>query len=443
MIKNSYGVVKINNDGNIYFDNIDLKEIVNKYESPFFLMSGRQIYNNYGEFSKAFSGIKNFEIYYSVKTNFESEVLKTLKNLGCGAEISGGQDFLAAKRAGFTPGKIIFDGPYKTDEEIKNAIDEKIYCLNIESIQEASEIEQIARQKNIKVNVGMRIDPLVDKNYYDVIIDTYKRKFGFPIDKAAAAAKKINEYSRLDLTAIHMHIGSQITNPAMYVKAINKAFELIAVLKKENIDIKELNIGGGYPAQSIRTIRLSRRLKLAQIIEKIGIKLEKKIPSIFDFGEEITNAYNKNSEQYGIYPKIMTEPGRSIVSDIAVIIGKVKVVKENWAFVDFGVNDLAENMFFAERDFGIPGKMNQPPIQKINISGPTLSTADVIYLNAEVPKLSPNDPFVIFDTGAYSIARSTQFTQPRKAAYFITKDGQVKLIRSRETYEDVLKNQIW
>lgn len=443
MIKNNYGVVKINADGDIYFDDISLKKITDTYESPFFLMSENQLRNNYNEFLKAFSKIPNFEIFYSVKTNFESEVLKTLKDMGCGAEISGGQDFLATQKAGFHTNKIIFDGPCKTQKEINDTIDKKIHCLNIESIHEANKIEQIASEKNVKINVGIRIDPLVDKNYYDVIIDTYKRKFGFPINTACEAAEIIKNCPHLNLMAIHMHIGSQITNTIMYVNAINKAFEFISTLKKKNIIIEELNIGGGYPAQSIRNIRLSRRLKLAQIIEKFGIKLEKKIPSIIDFGEEITKAYKINSQKYNIYPKIITEPGRSIVSDISVIVGKLKVIKENWAFADFGVNDLAENMFFAERDFGIPGKMTQKFTKKINISGPTLSTADVIYLNVDVPELTPNDTIAIFDAGAYSIPRSTQFTQPRKAVYFITKNKQIKLIRSQETYEDVLKNQIW
>jgi len=190
-------------------------------------------------------------------------------------------------------------------------------------------------------------------------------------------------------------------------------------------------------------VKISRRLIFAQILEKIGFNLEKRVPSIFDFGSAIAEAYNVNCKKYGISPVLISEPGRCIVSNIAVLVGMVMHSKENWVFTDISVNDLAENIFFSERDFGFPGKMNVHVGGEVNISGPTLSTADVLYLKEKIPPIESGDPIVIFDVGAYSISRSTQFTRPRQAVYFKAKDGSIKLIRTKETYEDVIKNQIW
>ncbi len=442
MIKKSYGVVELRN-GDIIFDTVNLKDIIKKYDSPFFLMSERQLENNYKSFLEAFSGIKNFRVFYSVKTDFESDVLRTLKGLGAGAEISGGQDLLLSKKAGFSADKIVFDGPCKTKEELSQAIEEGVHCINAESIIELRQIEEIASSKNKKVNIGIRIDPLVDRHYYDAVIDTYKRKFGYPIDKVKEVFLQFKQFPHLSPFAVHAHIGSQLFDISLYTKSISKIFKLIYDLKKGGIDIKELNMGGGFPAQSMKNVKISRRLIFAQILEKIGFNLEKKVSTIADFGSAISKAYNVNCEKYGVAPVLVTEPGRCIVSNIAVLVGTVMHTKGNWVFTDISVNDLAENIFFSERDFGFPGKMDIPTWDEVNISGPTLSTADVLCLKEKIPPVKTGDTIVIFDVGAYSISRSTQFTRPRKAVYFKTKNGEIKLIRSRETYEDVIKNQIW
>jgi len=442
MIKKDYGVVKIKEE-DIFFDGMDLKEISKKYESPFFLMSQKQLENNYNNFLEAFSGIEKFSVFFSVKTNFESEVLKTLKKIGASAEISGSQDLFVSKKAGFLADQIVFDGPCKKEKELAEVIEMGIHCINAESIEELRQIEKVAAEKNKKVNIGIRIDPLVDSHYYDAIIDTYKRKFGYPIDEVKDVFLNVKRLPHLNPIAIHAHIGSQLFDISMYTRTIDKLFKLIYDLGENDIKIREINIGGGFPAQSMRSVKISRRLVVAQVMEKIGLNIEKKVPSIFDFGKEISEAYHRNINRYGIRPAVIAEPGRCIVSNVGILVGKVISQKRNWVFTDISVNDLAENIFFSERDFAICGKMNQSLGTPVNISGPTLSTADVLYLKERIPEVNKDDTIAIFDVGAYSIARSTQFTQPRKAVYFIMKDKKIKLIRSRETCEDVMKNQIW
>ncbi|MFA5089764.1 MAG: hypothetical protein WC510_01865 [Candidatus Omnitrophota bacterium] len=442
MIKKDYGAIEIKR-GEIVFDGVDLKRISKEYETPFFLMSERQLESNYESFLKAFSGIAQFRVFYSVKTNFESGVLKTLHRLGSGAEISGGQDFLLARKAGFAPRNIVFDGPCKKDAEIIEAIEGGVHCINAESIEELEKIEKISSKAGARVNVGIRVDPLVDSHYYDALIDTYKRKFGYPVREAMGIFALARQFPHLNLMAIHAHIGSQLFDISMYTRSLDSIFRLISELKKIGVEIKELNIGGGFPAQGMRNVKISRRLIAAQLLERLGFNIERNVPSIFDFGKQISDAYNRNSEKYGVNPVLTTEPGRCIVSSVAILVGKVVSQKRNWVFTDISVNDIAENIFFSERDYGFPGKMGAKIKRVVNISGPTLSTADVLYLKEKVPGLEAGDPIVIFDVGAYSIPRSTQFTQPRKAVYFITKDREIKLIRARETYEDVIKNQVW
>jgi hypothetical protein len=119
------------------------------------------------------------------------------------------------------------------------------------------------------------------------------------------------------------------------------------------------------------------------------------------------------------------------------------VVKGSWVFTDVSINDVPENLFFSEFRLFYPSRMREAPAQKVHLSGPTLATNDVVMFDVEAPELRPGDPIAIFDTGAYSISRSNQFTRPRSAVYFVAADGRVEVIRHRETVEDVMRMQVW
>ena len=121
----------------------------------------------------------------------------------------------------------------------------------------------------------------------------------------------------------------------------------------------------------------------------------------------------------------------------------MRVVKGSWVFTDVSINDVPENLFFSEFRLFYPSRMREAPTQKVHLSGPTLATNDVVMFDVEAPELRPGDPIAIFDTGAYSISRSNQFTRPRSGVYFVAADGRVEVIRHRETVEDVMRMQVW
>ena len=177
--------------GKATFDGYDLAELADNFPTPFYLFSQKQLRNNYEQFQQAFAGVEGgLRVYYSVKSNFESMILKTLADMGCGAEISGAMDMELAKRAGMNPDQVVFDGPYKPNEDLEAALDWGIHIINIESMTEAKELNEIAARRGVTVNVGIRIDPLLSKPYYDKVIATYRKKFGLPIDQAPTSARR-------------------------------------------------------------------------------------------------------------------------------------------------------------------------------------------------------------------------------------------------------------
>ncbi len=428
--------------GRAMFDGHDLAELAKRYPTPFYLISERQLRDNYSRLCDAFSGVEGVKKYYSVKSNFESLVLSTLCSEGCGAEISGAMDMELARRAGMNPERVVFDGPIKSAEDLKAAVEWGVHIVNLESIDEARVLNEVAGQLGRVVDVGMRIDPLLSKPYYDKLITTYTKKFGVPFDQAADVAREIAALPNLQFRGLMAHIGSQIFRPGRYIRLLDRMFSLMKDLLAHGVKVEELNIGGGYPAQSMRNLRLSRRFVIARLLERFN-RIEVQAASIDDFGREICEHFNELTKSTGIKPTLAIEPGRCLVANTQIVVGQVQLVKNDWVFTDISINDIPENLFFSEWRLVFPGQKPDAKSRPYNISGPTLATQDVLHFQREVPGAATGTPFVVLDTGAYSIARANQFTRPRNAVYAIRTSGDVELIRRKETVKDVLAMQVW
>jgi diaminopimelate decarboxylase len=428
--------------GKASIDGYDLAELAKRFPTPFYLISQGQLRDNYRRLRQAFASVEGLETYYSVKSNFESIVLRTLADEGCGAEISGALDMELAKRAGMPPNKVVFDGPVKPEEDLRAAIEWGVRFINIESMNEARMISRIATEMGKKVKVGLRIDPQLSKPYYDKVISTYKEKFGLPIEQAEAAVVEIAKLPGLDFKCIMTHIGSQIFTPSRYIVTIEKIFNLVGALAKRGIEIEEINMGGGYPAQSMRNLRMSRRFVFAQVMERFG-RIEKKTSSIDDFGAAISGKYHELVKSTGLHPRLALEPGRCLCANAQTVVGNIKIVKNDWVFTDISINDVPENLFFSEWRLVVPGEKSDAKGKAYNVAGPTLATQDVLYFKREVPGAAEGRAVCILDAGAYSIARANQFTRPRSAVYAINLDGEIETVRRAETVEEVLVNQVW
>ena len=427
--------------GELIFDGADLARLARTRETPFFLISEEILTRNYQRLMESFSSINDFGVYYSVKTNFETSVLQTLRRLGAGAEISGDLDLHVATNAGFSADRIIFDGPCKTDRELEQAVRRGIRLINVESVDEIRRIDALGREHGRVIDIGVRIDPMTRRPYYDKLITTYKQKFGLHISVCGEAFAAARACRHVRLVGLHAHIGSQILSPGLYVEALTALFRLAADLRRSGVAIEEINIGGGFPAQSLRALRLARRIRGARLLERFRM-LEKRTPPIEEFGRTISECYRANCHTHGFSPRLSVEPGRMLVNNTCVLVGTVRLIKPHWVFTDISVNDVPENLFFTEWRVFFPDKMTHNPVGHANLSGPTLSTYDVLFFQKEIPALEVGDPVVIYDTGGYSIPRANQFTRPRNAVYFLRRDGELRLIRRRETVEDVVRMQV-
>lgn len=404
----------MNKESGFIFDKTDIVRLSKKYETPFYLISENKIRENYKNFIDSFK-IKDKRVYYSVKTNFEFPVLKTLKSLGAGVEVFGKEDLSLVLSLGFNPKNIIMDGPYRPDQDLTLAIKKSIHLIKVESLDEIEKIDGLAKEQNKIANISLRIDiPISSYGHFFNRLDRLRQKeFGFKAKDIQSAIKKILTCKNINLIGLSSHITTAVTKPKYYKKMLKLLFCTANKLKEHNIKIKEIDLGGGYPCKGMQK-----------------------------FGEVISKAYFNECKKYNINPSLVLEPGKSTVNNTTILVGKILSAKEKQVLTDISNNDLGHKSIFRKRKFTIANKAKEKLAQRANIVSSTLNPYDVLFPNAKIPRIEKGDTLVIFDVGAYSIPLSNQFMRPRNAVYFKTSSGKIALTRRKESYRDLIQTQV-
>lgn len=426
-----YKHIKIKNN-RLFFDGVDLTEFAQKTKTPFFLFSQNALEFNYLNFVKSFSKeYQPISVYYSVKTNLELAVLKILADLGSGGEIACGHELYLALKAGIAPKKICFDGPCKTDEDLEYAVKQKIHLFNLESLEEGKRLNEIAKKLKKRVKVGLRINPKLGK-FRTGWVEKFIQKFGVNPDEALKIYKQIPKFTNLEVWGVHVHIGSQNTSISPYLETIKKTLKLAKKLKEAGIELKEFNLGGGFPSGTLIKTSLPRL-----VLTQFGINWVRRPPSIFEFGQKISAEFAKSMVVLELKPLLAFEPGRSLTSTIGVLLTTVKRIKDKWLFLDTSMQSIPESLFFAQKEIMPTSGLNRKNRKVFNVAGASLSTSDIFYLNKKMPNLKLGESLAILDAGAYSISKAVPFTVANPPVYLINKKRKVKLIRRRSFYEDI------
>ena len=423
-----------------------MKDLIEKVQertttkTPYFLLSEDKIRENGKQFKELFGRItieegNKTKFYYSVKTNYEVEVLKILKDIGFGGEISGELDLFFALKAGMEGKDIIYDGPCKPDNDLIYAIKSNVNIFNLDSMTDAKNLKKIAKSLDLehRVKVGFRVRPLLGSGYMSDLATGFAKKFGVPYEDARIYYLKLLNVKEFDVCSISTNIGSQILSPKHHIKALDKLCEIVRYLDNIGVKIEEINIGGGYPSPT-----LIKTTPLNLLLSKVGINREPKQADLDDFAREISQFFVKkiNSLNLRTEPDLVFEPGRSIVSDAGVYICRVVDKKGNFLFIDGTNNHIPESLFFARREvFTLRESDNN---RNYVVCGRTLNTADIISQRARLPtNIRIGDIVIVKDAGAYTITEAKQFTMMRPPVYMAYSNGKVKKIRREETPKDI------
>ena len=406
----------------LYCEGVALAKIAEEIGTPVYIYSRGEIERSYRAFDAALEGIPH-EICYAVKANSTLGVLGVLVQLGAGADIVSVGELYRWVRAGGDPTHVVFSGVGKTEAEMKAALEAKIGCFNVESVEELDLLDRVATSMRKHAPVSIRVNPDVDPETHPYISTGLKtNKFGVSMAEAPALFRDAAKRSGLEVVGVDCHIGSQLTKTSPFTDAIAHLVALVEELAMHGIRLRHVDVGGG-----------------------LGIDYGKGDglpPSPAEYGAAVRNALQPLAAR-GI--TLLTEPGRVIVGAAGALVSRVLFRKHNEAkhftIVDAAMNDLMRpalyNSFHPIDPVRDPGR----PTITTDVVGPICETGDFFARDRELPALEAGELVCIGAAGAYGSAMSSNYnTRPRAAEVLVSGDTYT-VIRMRETYEQLVANE--
>lgn len=419
----------------LYCENVKLAELAKEFGTPLYVYSKRQLIENFRAFHSTLTRqgrSPNNYVSYAAKANSNIEIMRLLAQEGSGADVISAGELLVALAAGFAPEKITFDGPGKTDKEIELALRANIHAFNVESLEELRVLNTIAEDMGVRAKVSIRVNPDVDAQSHPYISTGMREnKFGIDLEDAREAFVYARSHRALDVVGIHVHIGSQITSLAPFVKAAKSTVAFIEALRRDTgITLQHLNFGGG---QGIHYKNVVRHELLTP--DELGDDPEY-VPSLEEFVEGVLPIL----EATGL--NIVLEPGRAIVANACALLSTVLYTKSNslkkFVIVDTGMSELIRPCLYDAYHQVAPLDLhNEEPKEKVDIVGPICETSDFLAQDRQLPALKRGEAIAVLCAGAYGYALSSNYNVRARPAEVLVDGDSYTLIRERENLESV------
>ena len=426
--------LNVNEKGHLTIGGCDTVELAKEYGTPLYVIDEDTVRNTCKSYVNSINKYYNgngLPLYASKALSCKALVqLAMSENMGL--DVVSGGELYTAMQAGFPAEKIQFHGNNKTEEELKMALECSIGRVVVDNLYELELLNSLAKERNRTVKIAMRIKPGIDAHTHDFIrtgqIDS---KFGFALEtgEAMEAVKKSFEFGNVELTELHCHIGSQIFDIDPFVSAAEVMMDFISDIKEQTGHlISELNLGGGFGIMYTSADN----------------------PTAYDnYMNAVSKAVTAKAEEHNIpVPFIYIEPGRSLVGEAGITLYTVGGRKEipdirTYVSVDGGMTDNIRYALYESAYTVVNAcKADKEPDDKVTVAGKCCESGDLIQKDTMVARVEAGDILAVLSTGAYNYSMASNYNRNPRPAMVMVRDGKARLIIKRETYQDIVMNDL-
>jgi diaminopimelate decarboxylase len=422
---------EVSKRGHLIIGGCDTVDLAADFGTPLYLFDEVTLRSKCEEFKREFS--RHYEdttVIYAAKAFINKAWASILKEEGLGLDVVSAGELSIARSVGFPLDKVYFHGNNKSDEELRLALEWGVARIVVDNFQELQRLNEIAVELSGKPDILLRLSPGVDPHTHKyVATGIVDSKFGFPLFDAEEAVAQAISAPNLNLIGLHFHIGSLIFEMEPYQESVEFILNFAAKMKqKYKFDMKELNIGGGFAIQYV---------------------MDTPAPPVSVYAEVIVSkVVSKCRELKLALPQLIIEPGRAIVGQAGVALYKVGVVKDIpgvrcYVSVDGGMSDnIRPALYGSKYEAVVANKMLDKEAGKFTIAGKFCESGDILVQKVSLPPVLAGDIIAIPDCGAYCIPMSSNYNGSLKPAIVLVNDGKARLIRRRETFEDLVGNDV-
>ena len=405
-------------DGALCAEQVPLDSIAQRFGTPCYVYSRAAIELAYAEFARALAG-RDALICYSVKANSNLAVLALMARLGAGFDIVSGGELARVLAAGGDPRKTVFSGVGKSEHEIEWALVADVLCLNLESEAELERVNAVAQRLGRRAPVAFRVNPNVDaKSHPYISTGLRQNKFGVPHEQAERLYATAARLAGIEVRGIGCHVGSQLTDRAPFVAAVERVVELAGRIEAAGVRLAHIDVGGG-----------------------IGIRYRDENPQpIAAFVTGTLSALGTRRET------LILDPGRSIVGNAGVLLTRVEYVKpggvKNFLVVDAAMNDLLRPALYDAWHEVRPVRETQPGVASAvyDVVGPVCESGDFLAKERTL-RARAGDLLAVMSAGAYAMTMSSNYNSRPRAAEVLIDGDRAHLVRSRERVEDLFASE--
>ncbi|MBU3621362.1 diaminopimelate decarboxylase [Polynucleobacter sp. CS-Odin-A6] len=410
-------------DGYWYAEEIPLADLAKEFGTPLYVYSKKALTEAYQAYDRACvdsAGKRRARVHYAMKANSNLAIIDCFKKLGAGFDLVSGGELARALTVGADPKSLVFAGVGKSANEITQALQAGVKCINVESIAELRQINRVATKLQCRAPISLRVNPDVDAQTHPYISTGLKdNKFGIAYHEVLNAYREAALLSQIDVVGIDCHIGSQITTTAPYLDALDKVLELVAQLKKEGIEIHHLDLGGG-----------------------LGISYGEDHPP--DITEFTNTLLNRVADRGFGHLDVVLEPGRSLVGNAGVLLTQVEYLKpgaeKNFCIVDAAMTELMRPALYEAYHAIVPVETRTVKSTTYDIVGPVCESGDWLGRDRTLA-IEEGDLLAILSAGAYGFVMASNYNTRPKPAEIMVDGKNAFVIRARENITDLFVSE--